>query len=167
MTEEFGPFNDDDEPDRGLLWTLGGWVLSAEVWLFRKAGIDTFSFDRAANRISAHGESDNPRDPFDCGYVAALLPMGAVTILLGANLFISSLANQAVGTPIEIPMAVVSIVAAMIGLVGLFGVIERIPQMTVYDHTTEPTPDVDDINQQYLDGEIDEAELEARKEARL
>ena len=169
MTEEFGPFSDsDEEPDRGVKWQLGGWLLSGEVWLLRALGSDTtFSFDRAANRISAHGESENPQDAFDCGYLAGFLPSLGVLMWLSVAYSAAQVANLAAGTVLTLPLSIVALVVVLTVFGGMLGVMERMPHMTIYDHTTEPSQEFDDLTQQYVDGEIDTDELEAQTEARL
>ena len=169
MTEEFGPFTDsDEEPDRGLTWRLGGWLLSGEVWLLRALADTTFSFDRAANRISAHGESESPQDPFDCGFVAAFLPSVAVLLAIATSYSAAGLSNMAAGTLLGLPLAIMALLIALASFGGMLGVVNRMPHMTIYDHTTEPSPEADDLGQQYVDGEIESVdELEAEAEARL
>ena len=40
--------------------------------------------------------------------------------------------------------------------------------MTVVDHTTEPLPDdLDDLKQQFVDGDLDDSEFERQLEDRL
>jgi len=135
--------------------------------VYRDTG-NRFSYDTTTNRLRLSGESEHVGDRVHrvrhlytsmTLHTSAWMMVGMYAMLGSGELAASSLAS-AMGS------LVLALVAAGAGAMAIAGV-EAFQRCEIIDYTTEPTPDVDDIDQQYLDGEIDEQELEARKEARL
>jgi len=128
---------------------------------------DTVSirFDPRRATLSLSGESDHAGDAFNRGLLVGLVYL--LNMLL--TLAVLSLAAEAAQAATEIS----TILALAVGIPFLFvsgagvafamGTAGLLFKTDVVDHTTEPAPDaLDDLQQQYVDGEIDEAELGKR-----
>ena len=165
MTEELGPLDGDTDPS-GMVWELSKYIIAAYIKPINVLGAP-IRYDRAANRISLHGESENAGSALKAGTFIGLVPVGATLTPATGGMLLAEQGDHLVGTGLAVPVALLTlgcIIAAAVMMVSFF---DHLKTMTVYDHTTEPTPEFDDLDAQYLNDEIDEATLEAEKEARL
>ena len=168
MTVEHGPL-EVDEKKRGFSWWLSGRMMAAIFSTLDRIGYP-IRFDAEKNRISVHGESENPGSEMKAGVLAAITPImsvlfySGVFILLGPAVETADEFSAAAGVVVFVPFALLAVL-----LIGSFsGHFERVKQMRVVDHTTEPLPDdLDDLKQQFVDGDLDDTEFEAQLEDRL
>jgi len=158
MTAEFGPL--DDDHGSGIMWQTSGWLLEQFV-----GGVQTIwdigmSYSAAQNRLSLHGESERPGDPFRAGALVGMLPLTLI-LLLACGMFSVYLFTGAVtGTALELP-ALLALVAYGAGCtISLFGLAKRSVSMEVYDHTI-PKPDerIDELADNYIGGDLDREEF--------
>jgi len=168
MTEEFGPLDADSRDVGSLSDRVSGWLLWIVVSAVPDQETSSLSYDMQHNRLSLHGESERAGSAYRVGRIAALTEILTVLVSLVPFLIVGVAHSAAMGTVLEWPL--LAVLAAMgSGIIFAFGGIsDRATAMTVYDHTTEPTPETDDLAQQYVDGEIESVdELETKAEARL
>ena len=167
MTEEFGPLDPDSEGS-GPAWQLAGWVMGGVVSLINQLGWSEATYDHTKNRLSLHGESEKAGSAFRAGAVAGALPIMTVLYSVCLLVLVVALPLQGMGPAFLIPSAMLLAGSAVGVWLTMKGSVQRLGDMTVYDHTTEPTPETDDLAAQYVDGEIESVdELEAQAEARL
>jgi len=168
MTAEHGPLA-EDESKREIGWHISGMMVSSVVQVFRLR-TNSIRYDRHKNRISLHGESQNPGSPYKAGVIAALVPLSAFMMYIGVAAMFWQLPN-ALSSYSEVLSGAVGglYLGIVITLVTCtIPLLERIKQMSVVDHTTEPLPDdLDDLKQQFVDGDLDDSEFEAQLEDRL
>jgi len=170
MTEEFGPLDDDSSGGKlvdRVTDRLAGWWLTAVVALVPTSDTRSVTYDRTANRLSLHGESERSCSGHRAGWLSALLAVVTALASVVPFLLLGSLHTAAMGTVFSVPLLVALGVAAFPTIFTFHAIFERGQSMTVYDHTTEPKTEFDELDEQYLNGEIDTAQLEAEKEARL
>jgi len=168
MSVEHGPL-ESDEQKRGFSWWLSGRMMIAIFSTLNRIGFP-IRFDPEKNRISVRGESENPGSEMKAGVLAALTPIMSVLfysglfILLGPAVETADEFSAAAGVVVFVPFALLAVL-----LIGSFsGHFERVKQMRVVDHTTEPLPDdLDDLKQQFVDGDLDDQEFEQQLEDRL
>jgi len=165
MTDEFGP--SDDDPASGLAYRMGGWWLSVVCAAVSIPASDRLRFDPQADRLSIHGESESTGSAYEAGQLSVLFPMVSIAVFLFILMVVAELLGVTVGTVFELPALVLSVAGFISTAPTVGGLLQRMNGMEVYDHRTEPTPDMDDLTQQYVDGEIDTDQLEAKTEARL
>jgi len=122
-------------------------------------------YDYERRRLRLYGESDKAGDAIERARLlySTLNLHTYIWMLAFAAAAYSGAALQVAGTPLAGGMGS----AMVVSLLMLVGGKEAIDRTEIVDHTTAPTEDCDDLKQQYLDGEIDEAQLEAETEARL
>jgi len=166
MTAKSGPLKPDSDPS-GPAWTVSKVVLSVYINGIGAAGAP-ISYDRSANRISLHGESENAGSGFKAGTFVGLTTLGATVTAAILGLYLADLSSMVVGTGLGVPVALLALLSLAGGIAMLASLLNHLSTMTVIDHTTEPAPETDDLAQQYVDGEIESVdELEAEAEARL
>ena len=168
MTVEIGPL-DDDEPDTdSLSWLISGKLLSVSVRLWRGLGADSIRYDDEKNRLSIRGESDRAGCQFRGGYLIGLVSVMAVLQAVMVAVLFGHIGSLSESFIFHTVMLLLMLAVALPTLVSLDGLGERMRSMTVYDHTTEPLPDdLDDLKQQFVDGDLDDSEFEAQLEKRL
>jgi len=163
MTTEMGPRDGD------LCWRhrLAGYSVKGAVAFMNGVSDDARGrYDRVKGLLSLYGESDHAGDAFVRGRhvsavtsIAMLGPILLIMLCLVAGAVTQALFGAAVAA-VPMTLGFVLNVAALINAVALLGLSKHIG---VIDHTTEPAPDaLDDLQQQYVDGEIDESELGER-----
>ena len=165
MSTEFGTdtrLDDANSAVRVASWLLDGWLS-----LLTRFGDVGISFDRQNLRLSMHGESEHSGDGYNRGQIVALLGvlnsfLGIVPIVLLGEL--TSVLGESVAPLLLLPMTL----AAFFGIWTVTGSMELADEIEVVDHTTEPLPDdLDDLKQQFVDGDLDDTEFEAQLEDRL
>ena len=157
MTTEMGPRDDGEltlserAAARLMDWLVRGLDLLADEGRIR--------FNAATATLSLSGESEQPDDAFSRGKIVAMLAATTAVVSVMPVMLISTLFE----VPNPVVTAVGAVGTAVSGVVGIFmvsGVVDLLDKITVLDHTTEPAPDaLDELHQQYVDGEIDESEL--------
>ena len=123
-------------------------------------------YDRDRAVLTISGESEHAGDRFARGRAVSLLTMipmlawMAVTVVL---LGLGGVTTTALGETVAFVPLVLTVVTSITGLITVHGASSLQDKISVVDHTTEPTPDaLAELQQQYVDGEIDEAELAER-----
>lgn len=163
MTAEFG----DHDATPTLRQRFAGISIVGAVALVNYVSDDAYGrYDRDTARLSLYGESEDAGDGFqrgrevsDIASIAMLGPLLPVMLLLG---FSGGLA-ELVGPLVALPVSVLGFVSGVYALANVGGLMGLTTKISVVDHTTEPAPDaLDDLQQQYVDGEIDEQELNER-----
>lgn len=116
-------------------------------------------FDPTTATVRVTGESEYSGNEFARARAATTLPALNIVIMLTTVAAIA--ASPPPSGVLLAPYAVGSLgLMAVCGAIG-YGSASLINKINVVDHTTEPTPDrLDELEQRYVDGEIDEAELE-------
>jgi len=160
VTTEMGP-RDDDELT--VSERAAGRMMDYIVRAFDHSIDDgAIRFNPETATLSLSGESERPGDRFSRGKIVAALCMGTALLSMMPLFFVAEL--MAVGNPYLAALG--CLLTAVCGVSAIFitsGATDLINKVTVYDHTTEPAPDaLDDIQQQYVDGEIDEEQLGER-----
>ena len=120
-------------------------------------------YDRERATLTFSGESEYSTDEFRRGQGAMAVAAGGalwpVWALLGSTMAMRAVA-ETFGAVAATPFALLSLtlmVFTMLCFSGLWSVMDSI---SVVDHTTEPAPDaIDELQEQYLNDEIDEQEL--------
>jgi len=165
MTEEFGQRNTSLSAFEQVAATSTKYLIAA-VNAF--VGEQSLRFDDTTATLSISGTSTAAGEGFARGQL--------VSLMLVANAVVPVFVMKLLG---EVPLATGSLAAGVYAVVvllpvALFSLINSLGCMTltnktnVIDHTTEPTPETDDLAQQYVDGEIESVdELEAQAEARF
>lgn len=123
-------------------------------------------YDRATARLSLYGESEDAGDEYERGRdvsavtgIAMLGPVLPCLALLYLGRVITAVFGPVVALPVMLVGAIITLYA-MFNVVALQGLGQKIG---VVDHTTPPAPDaLDELQREYVDGEIDEAELDER-----
>jgi len=126
------------------------------------------SYDTAINRLRLSGESEHAGDRVQrvrVLYFSLTLHTFAWMI---AAMYAAFGSGQFATTSLGSAMAslLLALVSAGAGAMAMAG-IEAVMRCEIIDHTTEPSPEFDDLTQQYVNGEIDTEELEAETEARI
>jgi hypothetical protein len=163
VTTEMGPRDGD------VSWRhrLAGYSVKGAVAFMNAASDNAHGrYDRAKALVSLYGESEDAGDAFVRGRsvsaltsIAMLGPILLIMLCLVAGAVTQALFGAAIAA---IPMTVgfVVNVLALINAAALLGLTKHIG---VIDHTTEPAPDeLDELKGEFVDGEIDEAELGER-----
>ena len=127
-------------------------------------------YDLDNNRISISGTSENPGDV--PGHNRGVGMMAAVGVMISmACAMMLTVAGVSMGGPTGILESVtyLLLMGSALGYVLLaMSVGTTAVCCEVVDHTTEPLPDdLDDLKQQYVDGDLDDTEFEAQLEDRL
>ena len=166
MNEELGPLDDDCDPS-GPVWELSKLLIAAYLKPINLSGAP-IRYDRVANRLSLHGESENAGSALKAGTFIGLVPVGATLSPAAGAMLLAENGKHLIGSGLAVPVALLALGCIIASAVMMVSFFDHLKTMTVYDHTTEPAPETDDLAQQYVDGEIDdEDELAARVEARL
>jgi len=163
MTTEFG----DHDAALTLRQRFAGISIVGAVALVNYISDDAYrKYDRQRARLSVYGESENAGDGFQRGRevsdIASIAMLGPVlpTMLL---LVFSGGVAELVGPLVALPVSVLGFVSGVYPLANVGGLMGLTTKISVVDHTTAPTPEaLDDLQQQYVDGEIDEQELDER-----
>ena len=162
MSTEFG--SDTRLDDANTAVRIASWLLDGWLSLLPRTGDVTFGFDRQKLRLSIHGESEHSGDAYNRGQIVALL--GALNVfisilpimLIGG---LTSVLGESVAPLLLGPMTI----AAFFAIWTVTGSMELTDEIEVLDHTTEPLPDdLDDLKQQFVDGDLDDNEFEAAVE---
>lgn len=163
MTAEMG--NHSATPT--LRERFAGISVVGAVALMNYVGDEAYGrYDRATARLSLYGESEDAGDEYERGRdvsavtsIAMLGPVVPVMALVGLSSVITAVAGEVVALPLTL-VAFISCVWALANVIALQGLEQKIG---VVDHTTPPAPDaLDELQREYVDGEIDEAELDER-----
>jgi len=165
MTEEFGQRNTSLSPFEQVAATSTKYLIAA-VNAF--VGEQSLRFDDTTATLSISGTSTTAGEGFARGRLAtlmlvcnAMLPVGLLQFLDSPPLASDSLLMAAYALVVLLPIA-------LFGILNAYGSMTLVTKTNVIDHTTEPTPETDDLVQQYVDGEIESVdELEAQAEARF
>ena len=167
MPTEFGPFKDKDGTESGLSWWVSGSVIYALVKFLDRYGEKSLRYGVKKNRLSIHGECDNPRKEFRAGFLAGFLPVMALLCLVAFGAILLSIHVNAPTTISTFVVFPAMLLWALLSIHSLEGLGDRMKTMTVFDHTTPPTDDeaLESLQQQFVDGELDEHELANRVEA--
>jgi len=166
MTVEFGSDTRLDETARPV--RLASWLLDQWLWLLPQSDDFGIGFDRQKLRLSIHGESEDAGDAYDRGQVVGLLGvlnamLGIVPLMLLGELV--DVIPEAVAPVLLLPI----IAAAVFGVVNVRGSFELTDKLQIFDPTTPETDtaDLDAVKQEFLNGEITEAEFDRRVDAAL
>ena len=163
MTAEFGP----RDVELSFMEGVAAHATRYSTRLFSHMVNVRLRFNPERATLSLSGESQHPGDGFNLGLLVALVYLLNLIWSMGVALVAAEAVS--VGASIDpIAAAVIGIPAlfVIVGsiLVGL-GSISLIQKTDVIDHTTEPLPEaLDELQQEYVDGEIDESELAAAVE---
>jgi hypothetical protein len=163
MTAEFGPL--EDAQGSGIRWQTSGWLLEQFVGGVQRVWDMGISYSAAQNRLSLHGESERPGDPFRAGALAVIVPLTLILILTCGMFSMYMLTDAIRGTVLNLAASVLFVASVAGAAVGMFGLVDRIMSMEVYDHTT-PKPDdrIEELADNYLDGELDREAFEKEVE---
>jgi len=164
MTHVFGPDTTLDEVgifERAASRFFTAWFPPVE----RALADQQWRFDREKIRLSVHGESEYSGDAYSRGQVVntlwflnSLLPVLLVTLLSFIRPPVGSVLFWAVGGSL--------VLLALFACANVLGSVDLSSEIQVIDHTTESTPEaVADLQEQYVDGNLDGDEFEARVEA--
>jgi len=128
---------------------------------------DTVSvrFDARRATLSLSGESEYSGDAFNRGLLVGVTYLFNILIAVLSISLASEAANAAVdfGPVVGLAAVVPFLFVSGAALVFVMGTVGLMWKTDVVDHTTEPAPEeLDDLQQQYVDGEIDEQELGER-----
>lgn len=165
MTEELGPLNDDTDRSDPI-WELSKWIIAAYITPINVLGAP-IRYDQSANRLSLHGESENAGSALKAGTFIGLVLTGATLSPAAGAMLLAENGKHLIGSGLAVPVALLALGCIIASAIMMASFFDHLKTMTVYDHTTEPTPELDDLTSQYVDGDIDTEELEARAEARL
>ena len=171
MTAEFGPI--DDERAHKLTERLTAIPYSWACSVLSTASSDTsLRFNKDRFVLSVHGESEYSGDAYNRGHLVA-----GVQTLVYMGIFFSGYVLSMVPRMLPYDSGGLSMYAAaffaMLTLVWLsvcvvfaVGLPSLSKKVRVIDHTTEPLPDeLESLQQQFVDGDLDEHELADRVEA--
>jgi len=158
MTVEMGPRDDGEltlserAAARLMDWLVRGFDVLADEGRIR--------FNAATATLSLSGESEQPGDAFSRGKIVAMLVATTAIVSVMPLMLITTLFEVA-NPVVTLVAAVGTAVTAAGGIFMVGGAVDLLDKITVLDHTTEPAPDaVADLKQRYVDGEIDDADLE-------
>ena len=163
MTAEFGP----RDVDLSLMERIAAHATRYTTWLLSDLTNPSLTYNPKHATLSLSGESEDSGNGYARGVLVGMLYLHNVVLALGAIV----LAGEAA----SVVASVGAIVGTIVGVVSLFvmfasalvgwGSVKLMAKTDVIDHTTEPLPEaLDDLQQQYVDGEIDESELAAAVE---
>ena len=161
MTAEFGP-RDVDLSSRER---FAGRLLDLST-RFLNHGSDSKSmyYRRDSATLTLHGESEYAGDVFNRGKMALyplLISNYFTTMLLVTAGVLPDFGNPAIGGL----KLLVFIAVAWVWYCNTTGSIILASKIDVVDHTTQPDPEeLDELQSQFVDGEIEQTELEARVE---
>ena len=159
MTTEMGPRDVDLGPkERFAAQFIRGWAWV--VGYVSDDAVPRFNPDTATLSIS--GESDEQGDAFARGRtVAQLTSLNQVAMMGVIGMCGMSLIGAAV--TMSAGTATLAVLLAAVAFVSYIGSIELTSKIDVLDHTTEPAPEeLDELKAEFVDGEIDEQELDER-----
>lgn len=171
MTTEMQPSADDGK--RAILAKVAAPAYGLACRLGSSFRENTIRFDGDKPAISIHGESEDSGNAFERGKLVEKIGNIATWILFAPLLAALGFVHSVDALGIEPGGPLLVLVAASVLAYGIWATlaVRGMPwladSVAVFDHTTEPVDDCDDLKQQYLDGEIDERQLEAETEARL
>lgn len=160
MTEEMGPITEPDSAFERTLAQIGGVQVSAVVWLYDKMlavqGSDSsLEYDPRKLRHTIHGESENPGDEYPRSMLLSMAVFGGIildTAILNSIPTVES-------TLLALLMLPVVTAVGVAGVASIYTLLNS----TVLDLTTaKPDDGLDELAEQYLDGEMDEREFEQR-----
>ena len=163
MTAEFGP----RDVDLSLMERVAAHATRYSTKLFSHMANSTLRFNPEQATLSLSGESQHPGEGFNRGLLVGLLYL--------LNLMLSVCVALAAGEAVSVGASTGPVVATIIAIPALFvvfgsmlvalGSISLIQKTDVIDHTTEPEPEaLAELQSQFVDGEIEQGELEARVE---
>jgi len=165
MTTEFG--SDTRLDDANSAVRVASWLLDAWLSLLPRPGDVSFRFDRQKLRLSIQGESEHSGDGYNRGQIVALISalncmISIVPIMLIGEL--TTVVGESLAPLLLLPMTL----AALFAIWTVSGSMELTGEIEVVDHTTEPLPhDIQELSQQFVDGDLDDSEFEAQLEDRL
>ena len=171
MPAEFGPIVEDKNPTlpERVAAVPYGWAASV---LSMGSDGKRLRFDRKRFVLSIHGESDYSGDAFNRGQLVSNLETLVYMGLAASGLvlpFVSEIIGYASGDPSAIVVAgfgVVSIIWMCVCTMLVLGLPSLPNKVRVFDHTAEPLPqELESLQQQFVDGDLDEHELADRVEA--
>ncbi len=168
MTVEHGPLFDDTH-EENFSWWLSGKMISSLVALFHFAGA-SIRYDTRANRLSLYGESENAGSPKKAGFLTGFIGTFSLFtyFVVMASVAVTGHIVADYSVLLALPFTLSVICICLLLGISVEGHGKRMKQMTVVDHTTEPLPDdLDDLKQQFVDGDLDDEEFEAQLEDRL
>lgn len=162
MSPEMGPADSDSSQWWPMEWlgsrSVAAMVKFVDLYSKYTDGDVRLNIDLDRCEISLHGESEQTGDPFSRGYLLGLLE--GLTALTAVYLGLMML-GSGVGTPVVAVTAIIS----LFFFAAAFASVLSLANFTVVDLTTEKRPaELDELAKQYVDGEIDEQELEQRSE---
>ena len=161
MTAEFGP----RDVELGWKERFAGRMASAVCRLFNSEIDDkSVRFNPDTATLTVAGESEHSGDALRRGAYLGALFLFTNTIGWMILLLLNALSGTGpfiVDTALLIGIIATSVVI-YVNMVGSFNLLRK---TDVIDHTTEPEPEaLAELREQFVDGEIDERELEARVE---
>ena len=164
MTEEFGPTDTSLTPFEQVAATSTKYLLAAVSSLTEN---ESLRYDDTTATLSISGRSSSAGESFARGRLTALMLVANAVVPVGVLQLLNNPPLASGSLPMTVYVLVVLLPLAVFGIINGYGSVKLITKTNVIDHTTEPMPDLDDLDAQYLNDEIDEATLEAEKEARL
>ena len=122
-------------------------------------------FNDSTATLSISGESDYASDSYERGQLSSLVaiansltPVALIMLLTMVSVTPGSLVAVAYFFGVLLPVA-------LFGIFNVHGSVSLISKIDVIDHTTEPEPEaLVELQSQFVDGEIEQAEFEARVE---
>lgn len=139
-----------------------------DAWAVWRDTGNRISYETTANRLRISGESEYVGDRVHrvrnlylsmTLHTFAWMMVGMYAMLGSGEVGTSTPASALV----SLALALIAAGSAGMAMAG----VEAFQRCEIVDYTTEPTPEMDDLTQQYVDGEIDTETLEAETEARL
>ena len=161
MTAEFGP----RDVELGWKERFAGRMASAVCSLVNSETDDkTLRFNPDTATLTVAGESEHSGDALYRGTNVGALFLFTNTI---AWMILASL-NALIGTGsfiVDTALLIGIIATSVVVYANMAGSFNLLSKTDVIDHTTEPEPEaLAELREQFVDGEIDERELEARVE---
>jgi len=128
---------------------------------------DTVSlrFDPRRATVSLSGESEYSGQPFNRGLLVGMVYLVNLLLSMSAIGLASEAATAAadIGPALTAAVFVQSLFVSGVSIIFAVGSIGLMWKTDVIDHTTDPAPDeIQELQEQFVDGEIDEAELGER-----
>jgi len=161
MTAEFGP----RDVDLGLMERVAAQATRYSTELFSHMANISLRFNPERATLTLSGESQHPEEGFNRGLLVGIIYFHnfmlslCVALVAAGAMSVGGSVGPMAGTVIGIPALFVVAGSMLVGV----GSVSLITKTDVIDHTTEPEPDaIEEVREAYLDGEIDEGELEAR-----
>ena len=171
MTAEFGPI--DDERAHKLTERLTAIPYSWACSVLSTVSSDTsLRFNKDRFVLSVHGESEYSGDAYNRGHLVALIQTFVYMAIFFSGYLLSLLPRLLPYDSGGLSMyaaaffAMLTLVWLSVCVVFAVGLPSLSKKVRVIDHTTEPLPDeLESLQQQFVDGDLDEHELADRVEA--